>query len=827
MKNGLILIFMFFFSILFSQNPIEVGLKKYKDFQIPEKVFIHTDKDIYAVGETIWLAAYLVDGQTHLPGTVTKTIKVELRNDQGEMVLNQILFSDKGHSAGDFLIPTNISSGDYQVVGYTNFQLNGGTDFLFRKNIQIIDGIQERGNSIKTLRTKSNAGLTFSGSKSKFNIRFFPEGGDCVSGIPCRMAFVIENDLKEPQSTTGFLVNQKGEKIIEISSNEFGIGRLKYLPKVKEQFWVELSNTNERIELPQPIAKGYHLNIKQEKESIKIFAKTNLPNGINNTRVVLHLRGMLLLDEKINSKDSFIWLKVAKESLKPGVIVCTLFDEQDSPVAERLFFISPERDNLQLEISLEKENLETRQEASLKFQTSSKSISPEKLDSSRISVSIIPSLVNSPIQSGDIRTWLLLNSDINLRTPFATDLIFGKEKQTQIEIIDDFMMTRGWRRFRWKSVLNEEKFNLKYEVEEGIFVRGRMGVYEKPKKARPGKIFFTQPETALSEEAMTDENGYFEFGPYGFFNKLEFYIEGRYKAGRRNRLNPKITRDNNSYVFLELLENVEPKIPLIPNYQKNKIKEETIVAYKALSENKLTIAQSYDSMSILLDEVEVKTRRISIEEEKRNKRTALYQTPSHRLVVDDLPGNRMARSVFDLLRRIPGITVSGFGLQQSARIRGIGSLGGSISPVYFLDDMPVDEEFIRGLSVDNVEFIDVLKTGKASILGSRAANGAILIYTKIGSSINNKPITGLLKVGIEGFYKAREFSIFDAQESGNQNRPDIRTTIHWNPNLRTNSEGIAVENFITSDQIGKFIIIAQGLRGDGKPLFGTKEFTVE
>jgi len=32
--------------------------------------------------------------------------------------------------------------------------------------------------------------------------------------------------------------------------------------------------------------------------------------------------------------------------------------------------------------------------------------------------------------------------------------------------------------------------------------------------------------------------------------------------------------------------------------------------------------------------------------------------------------------------------------------------------------------------------------------------------------------------------------------------------------------------FKTSDQTGSFIIIAQGLRGDGQPIFGTTSFEV-
>lgn len=40
-------------------------LERYdKTFRL-EKVFVRTDKNIYAAGETIWAALYLVDGRTH------------------------------------------------------------------------------------------------------------------------------------------------------------------------------------------------------------------------------------------------------------------------------------------------------------------------------------------------------------------------------------------------------------------------------------------------------------------------------------------------------------------------------------------------------------------------------------------------------------------------------------------------------------------------------------------------------------------------------------------------------------------------------------------
>ncbi|MEO0339833.1 MAG: hypothetical protein AAF242_11515, partial [Bacteroidota bacterium] len=50
-----------------SQRDLSQTLVQYRKTFLPEKVFVHTDKNIYAVGETIWMALYLADGQTHEP----------------------------------------------------------------------------------------------------------------------------------------------------------------------------------------------------------------------------------------------------------------------------------------------------------------------------------------------------------------------------------------------------------------------------------------------------------------------------------------------------------------------------------------------------------------------------------------------------------------------------------------------------------------------------------------------------------------------------------------------------------------------------------------
>lgn len=74
------------------------------------------------------------------------------------------------------------------------------------------------------------------------------------------------------------------------------------------------------------------------------------------------------------------------------------------------------------------------------------------------------------------------------------------------------------------------------------------------------------------------------------------------------------------------------------------------------------------------------------------------------------------------------------GTAPTIRIRGIGSLGASNNPLFIVDGypLPTAAEFNR-INVADIESIEVLKdAASASIYGSRAANGVVIVTTKRG-----------------------------------------------------------------------------------------------
>lgn len=85
---------------------------------------------------------------------------------------------------------------------------------------------------------------------------------------------------------------------------------------------------------------------------------------------------------------------------------------------------------------------------------------------------------------------------------------------------------------------------------------------------------------------------------------------------------------------------------------------------------------------------------------------------------------------------VAGVQTSSFngqpGTSPTVRIRGIGSINASSSPLYVLDGVPYDGE-IAALNPSDIESMTVLKDAAAAALyGARGANGVILITTKRG-----------------------------------------------------------------------------------------------
>ncbi|MBR3989614.1 MAG: TonB-dependent receptor [Bacteroidales bacterium] len=134
---------------------------------------------------------------------------------------------------------------------------------------------------------------------------------------------------------------------------------------------------------------------------------------------------------------------------------------------------------------------------------------------------------------------------------------------------------------------------------------------------------------------------------------------------------------------------------------------------------------------------------------------------------EDLAKQNENNPVKALQGRVPGMNISADGSPSGAatvRIRGVGSLNdGANDPLFIIDGVPT-KAGMHELNGNDIESIQVLKdAASASIYGSRAANGVIIITTKNGKD-------GKVKVDFDASVAAQTYAnrmqVLNAEEFG-------------------------------------------------------------
>jgi hypothetical protein len=826
-STSLFLVWCFFSSILTAQQSYGEPLDAYGASFLPEKVFVHTDKRVYAGGETIYAAVYLLSGLSHQPNSLSKTIYLELIGPGGTLESRLHIFAANGHTAATLILPADIIPGDYHLTAYTNYQRNTYPGGLFRKSLRIVGGLKESGGAGDDgLFAVSDSITSTSSSTPLTNLRFFPESGDCTMGVPCRVALTSAIGNGTPVNFSGTLLTDDGLTSQTVSTNERGIGSFTYTP-TSNRMTVTDALTGREYRLPKPKPSGGHIRVDVTTDTIDITIHNNEPqNGLRDHVFVLHLRGVGLLEQPFTQASTQFKMRLPVTLLPAGVIIASLLDAEGNAVAERLFFIPPRETTIK--VALDRQQYGLRSPVNLSLIVPREQLA-DSLNTARLSVSVLPAASAGGPTGDDIRTWVLLNSDVDHPVQQAPELIFGNGTPTEkARRIDDFLLTRAWRRFRWEQLPELSDYQPAHLLERGLFIRGRMTKFDFEDVPRPGKIFLTRMANAFNDETLTDEAGYFTLGPYITTDTFPVLLQGRFKPGRKNRLNPGITLEDNKAAKLEVFPYTGVDWSDLPTTKEVVAPKQQLVDYAEISRRTLTVARNFDSLIVDLQTIDVSAKRIDAVEEAREDRTRqFYSEPTRRVVVADDAYAQTTPFLLDVLSKLNG--VRRFTDSEGAiffNVRNAESVsGGPIPAGVYLDGQLTRIGRLAAIQMAQVEFIDVLTQQRAVRLGADAEGGAIMIFLyPDGRALGEEQ--GVLETTLAGYHTVREFASFDPTLPKNRNRPDYRTTLYWAPLLYSDSNGEAGATFNTSDQTGEFHIFVQGLRNDGTPLYGEGLFEV-
>lgn len=468
-----------------------------------ERVYLHFDNTAYYLGETVWFKAYVSFGADNRPSILSKILYVELVAPEGYVVeTKKYKLDDNGCCHGEFELKPLLLSGYYEVRAYTRYMLNWDKEAVFSRVFPVFDKVNADNWDFKNMLDRQRSflqdGKWISHELPEVTLDFYPESGHLVNGLPSRVAFELrENDGLFSEEKIRIYKNK--ELVVETAPVHQGKGVFEFTPVEGAEYHAEVAVKNEkgkskkyRFDLPEIAEEGVVMGVKEVADSIKVEICNNLSEPEELGFVILH-RGTMGFYKKFSGKSRSMHLSFAKNELPEGVNRVVLFVDEETPLAERQFFVK--HDTL---YNTTQETVGLRLVAN-GYHLNNLSVSPnEKItlkiirnDGKPISKATDLSLAISDAQgvqatsySHDIYTYMLLGSELKGYIPDAMQY-FDPSNEKRKEYLDLVMLTHGWTSYSWQN-LARRKIDDMQPIERGITLKGRF--FQKRRESKIGRI---------------------------------------------------------------------------------------------------------------------------------------------------------------------------------------------------------------------------------------------------------------------------------------------------------------------------------------------------
>ncbi|MNK25879.1 TonB-dependent Receptor Plug Domain protein [compost metagenome] len=840
-----------------------------------EKVYLHLDKPYYAIGDDIWFKAYTINAKTGLPSTISGLLYVELINEKDSVTKQLKLPMRSGITWGDFKLTDSLSEGNYRIRAYTQWMRNAGADFYFDKTIKIgnswankvftkssntlsaennlqkvtttiqftdkqniayasapvsyevklnnktvergkgvtnaqgeitIEATNKQPDALKsgfiatsiTLPNKQvvSKEIPLKTTSKEIDVQFFPEGGKLVENLPNKIAIKAINSNGLGEYTTGSIVNNDGTEISKLETNKLGMGSFFINPIDGQTYKANLTfadGTTKTVSLPVADKSGRVLsiaNLDSTKMSVKVYLSEDLLNKEEYHLIAQH-NGVVYFSTKVSSVKQVVALTVPKDSLPSGIIQLSLLSSTFAPLNERIVFVN----NIHDKIDVKPENLKPNYGKRSKMDLSLATTNGGKPVQGSFSVSVTNSTAVKPDPENEtnILTKLLLTSDLVGYVEKPNHYFLNNDRATRFDL-DNLLLTQGWRKVDWKQIADGTELTPKFPAEKKLQISGIVTRSGKP--VIKGKVSLVSFSGGFfMTDTLTDDKGRFNFDKIEFMDSTKFVVQARTDKDRK---------------FVDIVMDVVPGQVTSKNPNTGDIEvnvNQSLSAYLQESSKYFDdqTKRGLLNRTILLDEVNIVEKR----------------KPTHNS--SNLGGAGNADAVFTAKDLETAISLSQY---LQGRIAGVQIVNGqafargSQTPMaIMLDGMNLGgEDFnLDDIVVQDIETVEILKSiATTAIYGMQGGSGVIVINTKRGDGARttNTYTPGLINYLPKGYAMVRTFYSpkYDVKP---ESRPDLRTTVFWEPQMISDATGKAKISYFNADVPGIYRIVVEGIDING------------
>ncbi|NRD24515.1 hypothetical protein HNV10_14750 [Winogradskyella litoriviva] len=462
MKQSYPLNYFLFIALLLLSNLYSLNAQEnyeitesYEDYTdaVREVAYLHLNKSTYIKGEDIGFTAYVLDKKTKKPSLLTTNLYVSIEDVNQNVIKQKLIKVVDGIASNIFEIDSLFTTGNYKIQAYTNWMRNFKEQNYYTETISIID--------VNETETENLS--------PKIDAQFLPESGHLLHGVVNIIGVTIKDQLGYGiPFAKGEVINENNEVLSTFKTNQFGIGKFQLLPEHGNAYDVKINysdqsfSTNLNTEIEH---NGVILSLKKIKSKVFISLKTNEETleSIKNNRYTLMLHnGDLFEVMDVYFNDVTEISKVIDISnMASGTNIITLFNENDQPIAERLFF---NYEGIKL---INQSTITTvKEKDSIEINLNFKDINPNTNNS--ISISVLPEDSKSYNRRNNIISYTYLAPYINglIEQPkyYFTEIDSKKEYE-----LDNLLITQGWSSYNWDDIFKNTQ-DLKYPFEQGITI---------------------------------------------------------------------------------------------------------------------------------------------------------------------------------------------------------------------------------------------------------------------------------------------------------------------------------------------------------------------
>ena len=772
MKNGFIYIASLLLLIIsigasVKEDPLTALLAKLKQIagtQVQEIVHLHMDKPYYAAGDHIWFKAYVLDEPSLNPSEISAVLYVELIRHQ-KAIKTLKLPLENGMGWGDFLLPDTLAEGNYRIRAYTQWMRNAGEQYFFDKTIAIGNGLAAKLNEIPPVKKDPS---------DNYQIAFFPEGGRIVQGIPCKIAVKVTQANGLGGAVEGRLDNKSlGE--ITFNTNHQGIGAFFIIANDTATRVAKITfknGTEKEYSLPAIQKSGYTLAVLERDEKNKTAQISMSPDLLNKGTLALvgQRNGNIYFVQKVPTDKQVTRMAIPTETLPPGILQLSLFSPDNRPVCEQFTLINDA--DKQLDIQMEGIKPVYTQRAAVQFTISARQKGLPVSGNFSLSVTNTRIVKHDPDKETNILSSFLLKGESPeyIETPNKY-LNRTSKDSSEVSLL---LMTHHWRHLPWEMLTDKKPVSDQFPTENGISISGTLTNRGKP--VANGKVTLMKSAGGLEVvSSLSDEQGHFSFDGLSLQDSTKLLIQARTAGDKKN---------------VKILIDQLP--PQLIHINKNWPDEQTDIHHKLndyIRHSNNFFKEQRDKgllgTAIELKAVEIKAEPI------RESNTARHGHPEKTLTSKDLDSVTFLSSVL------------------------MGNVRGNYTKYnVILDGIPVSDRSLFFISMDPAE-IDLIEIYSNTILFTSKPPSA---YRRIGYA------PGVTTLTPNGFSHSNRFYSPD-YDTKKDDRPDLRSTVYWNPDLKTDENGNITIKYFNPDVPGIYRIVIEGIGGNSG--IGRKEIYYE